>query len=125
MITALHNYNVVTLGLGSRHFDRSFDRLTARIPEEEAVQARIRHHREERFDELDVRLRQGDGALYVDDRLSLCNDCRGNGGVSMPERGHTDTGREVKKLSSILRVSQIKNSLTLVKTRKPLPSLKT
>ena len=105
MVRRAHDDDVVSLGLGPGDLDRSLDGLGPRVPEEERVEGRVRHHGQQRLDELDVRLRQGDGALDVDDRLRLGNDSGRDVWVGVSERGDSDTRGEVEQLLALLLIS--------------------
>ena len=63
MVRTLHADDILAAGECPRHFDARFDGLGARVPEEERVQRRVRHHGQQPFDELEVRLVKRDAAL--------------------------------------------------------------
>ena len=130
MVCTLHDDDVVSLGISPRNFDGGFDSLRPRVPEEERLERRVRHHRQQLLHKLDVWLRQGDCALDVNNRLSLRDDRLGNGGMSVSQRRDSDSRGEVEQSFVLLQVSDTREifgqpTLTVVKTRKPLPSLNT
>lgn len=98
MVPALHHYNIVSLGVRPRHLDRSLNRLAARVPEEKAVQARVRHHGQQTLHQLDIGLRERNGALHVNDGLRLRDNGGSDSRVGVSERGDADTGRKVEQL---------------------------
>ena len=95
MVAALHHDDVISLGVRASDLDRCLNGLTTGVPEEERVEALVRHHRQERLHQLYIWLRQGDGALNVDDRLGLSNDRSGDIGMRVTERRDSDTRSEI------------------------------
>jgi hypothetical protein len=102
VVPSLHDDDVVPLRARPRNLDGGLNGLTARVPEEEAVQGWVGHHGEKGLHELYVGLGQSDGALDVDDRLGLGDDSSSDVWVGMAERGDSDAGRKVKELATLL-----------------------
>jgi hypothetical protein len=102
MVPSLHDDDVVPLRARPRNLDGGLNGFATRVPEEKAVQGWVGHHGEKGLDELYVGFGQSDGALDVDDRLSLSDDSGSNVWVGMAERGDSDAGREVKELATLL-----------------------
>ncbi len=71
VVRALHSDDVLPAGDRASQLDRSLDGLRAGVPEEERVKRRVRHHREQPLNELEVWLVETDAALRVDDVHAL------------------------------------------------------
>ena len=82
----------------------SLDSFRARVPEEESVQAFVRHNGNQLLDELEVRLLECDIDLAVDElaHLFLCG--LGDGRVAVAKVGDTDTSGEVEILAAAYHV---------------------
>ena len=105
MVRSLHDNDIVPLCVGTGNLDGSLDGLGTRVPEEERFKRRVRHHRQQLLDELDVGLGEGNGALNVDDRLSLGNDRLGDSGVGVAKRSDSDSGSEIEQALVLLQIS--------------------
>jgi len=71
VVRALHRDDILLARDSAYHLERSFDRLRARIREEERVERRVRHNGEQTFDESKV-------GLVVPDARLMTHYCSGN-----------------------------------------------
>lgn len=61
----LHRDDILFPCNDSCHFDRAFNSFRSRVPEVERVKGRVRHHREEPINELQIRTSKTNATLDI------------------------------------------------------------
>ena len=92
MVCTLEGDDVVTTRNLPGDFDRCFDSLRPRVPEEERVERRMRHNGEQTFDESEIWLVERDAALRMDELAALHCCCTADLGVRMTYEGQSLIG---------------------------------
>ena len=96
MVRALHDNDVLLLGGVTSELHGSLDSFRARVPEEESIQAFMRHDGNELLNELEVRLLESDVDLAVDKLAHLVLCSLGDSRVTMAQVGDTNASGEVE-----------------------------
>ncbi len=130
VVRALHDDDVLLLGGSAGELDSSFDGLSARVPEEDGVEGRMRQDREEMLDQLDLSCGEADvdlrdtkresvrirtclrlqssqkekGATYlcVCDLAALFRGCFGDFRVAVSKVADTNTGSHIEQLDTFV-----------------------
>lgn len=100
MVRTLHHDDVLLLGGVPGKLDRGLDCFGPGIPEEEGVEGLVRHQRQQRLDEFEIRSLEGDVDLGVHHLPGLHLSRLGHGRVAVPEIRDPDPAGEIEHLAA-------------------------